>query len=68
LQGTIARKLIVMIESYGGKLPSVDHDPDSSTINKIIKVLQPHFPRGDLRPVSTSTFRRAKREIKPGLR
>jgi hypothetical protein len=57
-----------MIESCGGKLPSVDHDPDSSTINKILKILQPHFPKGDLRPVSASTFRRAKREIKPGLR
>jgi hypothetical protein len=63
-EGMIVRELIGMIESCGGKLPSVDHDPGSIAINKVIKILQPHFPPGDLRPISASTFRRAKKEVK----
>jgi hypothetical protein len=52
--------LLGLVESCGGKLPSVDHDPDSSTINKIIEILQPHFPSGALRRISAATFRRIK--------
>jgi len=60
-----AAKLVWLVEGHRGHLPSIDHDPDGSTINKIIKILQPHFPKGDLRPISAATFRRIKREILP---
>jgi hypothetical protein len=62
----LARDLLEMVESCGGRLPSADDDPNGSTINKVIRILQPHFPKGSLRPISPATFRRVQKEIRVG--
>jgi hypothetical protein len=61
-----ARDLLEVVESCGGRLPSKDDDPNGVTINKIIRILQPHFPKGTLRPISPSTFRRGQKDRRVG--
>src|SRR5262249_44455019 len=59
-----AGHLITTVEHCGGKISSNDHDPRRNTLNEIIRILQPHFRKGVVRPISAATFRRIKREMR----